>query len=84
MGHSHSEARRARRTKNGLVAAPHPIELNGDERYLGDGLYAAVDRGMIRLRAPRGSDDHFVFLDPELFRGLMRFAKEAGWVRDGN
>jgi hypothetical protein len=79
MGQSHPDARRARRSKAGLVAAPHPIEFNGAERYLGDGLYAGMDRGMIRLRAPRGADDHFVFLDPELFRELLRFAKDAGW-----
>lgn len=38
-----------------------------DECYLGDGLYASVDRfGDVTLRAPRGHEDHFVVLEPNV------------------
>ena len=47
------------------------------EIYLGDGLYASFDGWQINLRAPRGKDDHFVRLEPEVFDSLVRFAREV-------
>lgn len=47
-----------------------------DETYLGDGLYASFDGFMIRLRAPRGPVDHEVYLEPEVLKTLMGFAKD--------
>lgn len=49
------------------------------EEYLGDGLYASLDGGMIRLRAPRVNGDDIVFLEPEVFAALLQFADHAGW-----
>jgi hypothetical protein len=47
------------------------------ESYLGDGLYATFDGWQIILRAPRGdSPDHLVALEPETFKGLVRFAEQ--------
>lgn len=44
------------------------------EVYLGDGLYASFDGVSIRLRAPRGDGDHEVFLEPDVFNELLRYA----------
>jgi hypothetical protein len=46
---------------------PHP------EVYLGDGLYASFDGGMIALRAPRHDGDHVVYLEPEVLANFMAF-----------
>jgi hypothetical protein len=56
-----------------------------EETYLGDGLYAALDSGMIKLRAPRedGSHsvygDHVVYLDQDVYAALKEFARKIGW-----
>ena len=49
-----------------------------DEHYLGDGLYASIEGGMIKLRAPRAEGDHEVFLEPDMLAELVRWAKAAG------
>jgi hypothetical protein len=52
------------------------------EKYLGDGLYASMDHGMIKLRAPQAVGDQVVFLEPETFDCLMHFARDdAGWLK---
>lgn len=43
------------------------------ETYIGDGLYASFDGWQIRLRAPRGSQDHEVFLEPRVWASLVDF-----------
>lgn len=44
------------------------------ETYLGDGLYASVDRyGDITLRAPRGGGDHYVVMDPSVLAAFERW-----------
>ena len=43
------------------------------ETYLGDGLYASFDGFQIILRAPREGGDHFVMLDPFVYRALQEF-----------
>jgi hypothetical protein len=45
------------------------------EEYLGDGLYASFDGYMITLRAPRDHGDHWIGLEPEVYKALERFAK---------
>ena len=44
------------------------------ETYLGDGLYASFDGWQIQLRAPREFGEHLVYLDPQVFEALVRFA----------
>lgn len=46
-----------------------------DEEYLGDGLYASFDGGVVILRAGREGRDHWVALDPDVviaFRHYLR------------
>jgi len=45
------------------------------EIYLGDGLYAIYDGFQVILRAPRQGGDHYVALDPEVYRALVAFVK---------
>jgi hypothetical protein len=51
------------------------------ETYLGDGLYMRFDTDsrQIRLRAPRTSGDHEVYLNGATFEALVRLAKTWGW-----
>lgn len=44
-----------------------------DETFLGDGLYASFDGYQIILRAPRENGDHFVMLEPGVYRALQEF-----------
>lgn len=46
------------------------------ERYLGDGLYASFDGYQVRLWAPRVDGEHEVFMDPDVYRELVRFESE--------
>ena len=48
-----------------------------NEEYLGDGLYAAWEDGMIRLRAPRGHEDHVIYLDPGVWANLIKFVDKG-------
>lgn len=43
------------------------------ETYLGDGLYVSFDGWMITLRAPRAEGDHWVGLEPHVYRALTEF-----------
>jgi hypothetical protein len=45
------------------------------EHYLGDGLYASFDGWFVRLRAPRETTDHWVALEPAVFRKLLQFVE---------
>jgi hypothetical protein len=49
------------------------------DEYLGDGLYASVDGGMIKLRAPRSDGEHWIALEPETFVKLIKYAHSIGW-----
>ena len=44
-----------------------------DETYIGDGLFASFDGWQIRLRAPRGLEDHEVFLEPGVWAILVDY-----------
>ena len=59
------------------------------ERYLGDGLYAAFDGWMIKLWAPRGHEEHWVALEPDILENFFKFledhrleAKNGCWVQE--
>lgn len=46
------------------------------ETYLGDGLYASFDGWQFKLRAPRESGDHEVYLDPQILDAFISFVKK--------
>jgi hypothetical protein len=47
------------------------------EVYLGDGLYASYDGYHLCLRAPRGYDDHEVFLEPAILQEFLSFIEKT-------
>lgn len=51
-----------------------------DEIYLGDGLYASDDHGMIGLRAPREDGDDWVFLNDEILQNLLSYIERQRHV----
>ena len=51
------------------------------EEYIGDGCYASFDGFYIKLRAPRFSGNHEVYLEPAVFDSLLAFARRLHWVR---
>lgn len=51
------------------------MSIEPNEVYLGDGLYAKLEADHVRLRAPRGILDHVVYLEPEVFRAFIHFAR---------
>lgn len=54
------------------------------ETYLGDGLYASWDGHQIILRAPRDGRDHWVALEPPIYKALIEFVAalrtDAEWT----
>ena len=54
-----------------------------DKTYLGDGLYASFDGGMITLSTEREAGKHWVCLEPEVFEELIQFAITIGWLKTG-
>jgi len=59
------------------------VENEVKEIYLGDGLYGSFNGYAIELKAPRGSGNHFVVLEPEVFESLIQFAMSIGWLKVG-
>lgn len=51
-------------------------DLKNFDTYLGDGLYAKYDGYHIILAAPRGSQVHWVALDPRVFGRLVSYQKD--------
>jgi hypothetical protein len=49
------------------------LAMNDGETYLGDGLYVSYDGWMIKLRAPRGGENHWVGLEPEVLVEFLRY-----------
>lgn len=45
------------------------------ETYLGDGLYVLFDGYQVQLRAPRGMDNHFVYLEPAVLAAFEDWVK---------
>lgn len=50
-----------------------PDDLPDTETYIGDGVYASFDGYNVRLRAPRENGDHFVALEPDVYKALQRW-----------
>ncbi len=48
-----------------------------NEVYLGDGLYASFDGWSVNLRAPRENGDHWVGIEPEVWKNLLEFRRAA-------
>lgn len=58
-------------------------EFNNETTYLGDGVYACLENGMLRLtsgshRLVEANDK--IYLEREEFKALLNFAKRIGWV----
>jgi len=51
------------------------------ETYLGDGLYASFDGFSFWLRAPRGSDDHVVALEPDVLIAFFQYVQRIDQER---
>lgn len=49
------------------------------ETYLGDGVYASLGEGMIKLRTTRDEGDHVIYLDWSVYAALISFARVQGW-----
>lgn len=48
------------------------------KEYIGDGVYAQLDRGMIRLETEReDGSTHFIYLEPEVWRDLVKFVERV-------
>jgi hypothetical protein len=45
------------------------------ETYLGEGVFASWDGTKVILRMAVIGGDHFVYLDPTVYAGLVRFAQ---------
>lgn len=54
-----------------VVFARDALPVQGEETYLGDGLYASFDGFHVKLRAPREGGDHVVGLEPQVYRALQ-------------
>jgi hypothetical protein len=47
-------------------------------RYLGDGVYVAIERGMLKLYTSDGiSETNVIFLEPSVMDALMDYYREA-------
>lgn len=49
------------------------LPTRDEEAHLGDGLYVRFDGWQILLRAPRKGGDHFVGLEPPVYRALLEW-----------
>ncbi len=53
--------------------------INPNATYLGDGVYASTERGMIRLDTHNGIFmTNTVYLEPEVLAALLDYAKQHG------
>lgn len=48
-----------------------------EKRYLGDGVYVEIERGMLKLTTQRDDSEHFIYLEPEVMQELIRFWNDA-------
>lgn len=55
-----------------------------EKRYLGDGVYAEIESGMIKLTTEDGvSVTNTIFLEVEVYRALVQYFEEAVRVARG-
>lgn len=58
---------------------PRPGPQDIHREYLGDGVYACVDRGMVRLTAENGIEaTNVIFLEPSVVDALLGWMKRHG------
>lgn len=55
--------------------------MSKEAHYLGDGAYASYDGFQITVSTLRGTVEHYVCLEPEVFNQLMEYAKKIGWLK---
>jgi hypothetical protein len=48
--------------------------MTDNRTYLGDGVYASFEHGMIWLRAERTNGWHEIALEPSVYHGLTEYA----------
>lgn len=51
--------------------------MSAEETYIGDGVYASVEGGHVKIRTPRSEGDHIIFLEPDVCLYLIRFIKRS-------
>jgi hypothetical protein len=49
--------------------------------YLGDGVYADFTTGMIMLSTPAGGPLNTIYLEPEVYQALVKYA-DTCWPRN--
>jgi hypothetical protein len=54
------------------------------EAYMGDGLYASIDPATdtLWLRAPRGTLNHVVALEPPVLQRVVAYMLERGFIAE--
>lgn len=55
--------------------------MDDASHYIGDGVYVRFDGIYIWVETLRASGSHVIALEPEVFRSLLDFAKEIGWLK---
>ena len=58
-------------------------DMQNRETYVGDGVYASYNGGMIKLRTERDGRNEVIWLEPDTFDGVLRFARQF-WTFDPN
>lgn len=51
-------------------------DMQGRDTYIGDGVYASFDGFQIKLRTERDGRDEIIYLDPDTYTSLVRFAQQ--------
>lgn len=48
-----------------------------DQHYIGDGVYASVDNGFIKLRTERLHGTNEIYLDQQVYQELLKFEAQV-------
>lgn len=51
-------------------------KVEEDEQHIGDGLYAHFNGFHLRLRAPRITGDHVVYLEDWVYQAMREFMRQ--------
>lgn len=55
--------------------------MSAEKTYLGDGVYVAIDRGMVRLTAEDGiAVQHTIYLEGEVLANLLDWLQHRGVI----